>query len=137
MIEIINELSVDEYNTLRESVGWIKKDINVVANAIKNSVMLKKAVVDGKIVGMARVLGDGLYYFICDVVVDAEYQKMGIGKKIIDDVILDIERKVGEGQSCSINLMATAGKEAFYEKCGFIKVPFDYHGYGMIKKIEK
>ncbi len=137
MIEIKNELNIDEYNYLRESVGWNKKDIDIVDTAIKNSVIIKKAMIDGKVVGMARVIGDGLYYFICDVVVDTKYQKMGIGKKIIDDIIFDIESQTMKGQSCSINLMATAEKEAFYEKCGFIKVPFDYHGYGMIKKIEK
>ncbi len=137
MIEIKNELNIDEYNRLRKSACWNKKDIAVVDNAIKNSAITKKAMIDGKTVGMARAIGDGLYYFVCDVVVDARYQKRGIGKKIIDDLIADIESKIEKGQSCSINLMAIGGKEAFYEKCGFIKVPFDYHGYGMIKIIEK
>ncbi len=29
------------------------------------------------------------------------------------------------------------GKEEFYEKCGFQKVPFEYTGYGMIRRIVK
>ena len=37
----------------------------------------------------------------------------------------------------SINLISMQGKEAFYEKCGFRKIPFDYTGYGMIRRIEK
>lgn len=30
-----------------------------------------------------------------------------------------------------------SGKEEFYEKCGFRKIPFDYTGHSMIKRIEK
>ena len=29
------------------------------------------------------------------------------------------------------------GKEEFYQKCGFRTIPFDYTGYGMIRRIEK
>jgi len=42
-----------------------------------------------------------------------------------------------KGQKCSINLVSISGKEEFYEKCGFKKIPFDYTGYGMIKRIER
>ena len=110
-IKIENDLSVDEYNNLRNTIGWDTKDIEVVQN--------------------------GIYYLIVDVLVDPEYQKNGIGKKLIDEIVKEVENKTKKGQKCSINLVSISGKEEFYEKCGFKKIPFDYTGYGMIKRIPK
>jgi len=136
-IEINNDLTAEEYNNLRESIGWKAKDNELVENAIKNSIIIKKVKLDNKVVGMARVVGDGMYYLIVDVLVDERYQRKGIGKKIINEIIEEIENRTKEGQTCIINLISMEGKEDFYEKCGFIKVPFDNTGYGMIRKIEK
>lgn len=86
---------------------------------------------------MARAVGDGLYYFIVDVVVNPEYQKKGIGKLLIESIVEEVQKKTDKGQKCSINLVSMKGKEEFYEKCGFRKIPFDYTGYGMILRIEK
>ena len=137
IVEIKDNLTVNEYNNLRESIGWNIKDTSIVENAINNSTIIKKAIVNNKTVGMARVIGDGMYYLIVDVVVSPEYQRNGIGKKIIDEIIEKIGNRTEKGQTSSINLMSIDGKEAFYEKCGFTKVPFGYTGYGMIRRIEK
>ena len=136
-IKIKDELNVDEYNNLKKSVGWDAKDIDLVERAIKNSAIIKKAIFDNQTVGMGRVIGDGMYYFIVDVVVDPKYQGKGIGKRLIDEIVNEIDNKIKAGQSCSINLMSMNGKEIFYEKCGFNKVPFGHTGYGMIRRIEK
>lgn len=137
IIEISDDLKVYEYNNLRNSVGWDSKDENLVQDAIKNSTIVKKAIIDNQTIGMARVMGDGIYYFIVDVVVDSRYQGKGIGKRLIDEIVNEIDKKTKTGQSCSINLMSMNGKEKFYETCGFIKVPFGHTGYGMIRRIEK
>ena len=136
-VKIENDLSVNEYNKLRNTIGWDEKDSDLVQNAIKNSVIVKKATFENRTIGMARVIGDGIYYLIVDVLVDPKYQKNGIGKKLINDIIKEVEEKTPKGQKCSINLVSIRGKEEFYEKCGFKKIPFDYTGHGMIKKIQK
>jgi len=124
-IEINNNLIAEEYNNLRESIGWKTKDKDLVENAIKNSTIVKKAKIKNKVVGMAIVIGDGIYYLVVDVLVDESYQGKGIGKKIVNEIIEEIESKTEKGQTCFINLISMEGKEDFYEKCGFIKVPFD------------
>ena len=72
-IKIENNLSVNEYNNLRNTVGWDTKDSDVVQNAIKSSTIVKKATKKNKTIGMARVVGDGIYYLIVDVLVDPKY----------------------------------------------------------------
>ena len=136
-IKIENGITTNEYNYLRKSINWNLKDNHIVEKAIINSTIIKKAIVNNQTVGMARAIGDGIYYFIVDVIVDLEYQKKGIGKKLIEEIINEIENNTEQGQTCSINLLSIDGKEEFYEKCGFTKVPFGYTGYGMIKRIEK
>ena len=135
--KIENSIVTKEYNKLRNSVGWDSKEENLVSEAIKNSAIVKKIIVNDKIVGMARVIGDGLYYLIVDVIVDKEHQGNGIGKMLIEEIVKDIYNKTKVGQKASINLISMQGKEAFYEKCGFRKIPFDFTGYGMIRIIEK
>ena len=135
--KIEDNITPEEYNQLRNSVGWDSKDINVIEKALKSSAIIKKVMIDNKTIGMARTIGDGLYYLVVDVVVNKDYQGKGIGKILIEEIVKDIYNKMKEGQKVSINLMSMQGKEEFYEKCGFRKVPFDYIGYGMIRRIEK
>lgn len=135
--KIENNLQPEEYNELRNSVGWDSKDENIIIEALRNSVIIKKIIVDNKPVGMARAIGDGLYYLIVDVVVSREYQGKGFGKILIEEIVKDVYNKTKEGQKASINLVSMQGKEEFYEKCGFRKIPFDFTGYGMIRRIKK
>ena len=135
--QIKDDLQPKEYNELRNSVGWDSKNEDVIIEALRNSVIIKKIIVDNKPVGMARAIGDGLYYLIVDVVVSREYQGKGIGKILIEEIVKEVYNKTKEGQKASINLVSMQGKEEFYEKCGFRKIPFDFTGYGMIRRIKK
>ncbi len=135
--QIKDDLQPKEYNELRNSVGWDSKDEKVIIEALRNSVVIKKIIVDNKAVGMARAIGDGLYYLIVDVVINKDYQGKGFGKLLIEEIVKEVYNKTKEGQRASINLISMLGKETFYEKCGFRKIPFDYTGYGMIRRIEK
>lgn len=136
-IELKNDLTAEEYNSLRKSIKWDTKDVALVEEAIKNSIIVRKALVDDELAGMARVIGDGIYYLIVDVVVKKEFQNQGVGKRIIHDIVSEIENRTEVGGACSINLVSMKDKEAFYEKCGFKKIPEGYTGYGMIKRIKK
>ncbi len=136
-LKVENTITAKVYNELRNSIGWDSKAEELVNEAIKNSAVVKLIKYDNKAVGMARAIGDGLYYLVVDVVVNKEYQGKEIGKKLIYEIVKEIEDRMKDGQKVSINLMSMQGKEEFYEKCGFKKVPFDYTGFGMIRRIQK
>lgn len=136
-LKVENTITAKEYNELRSSISWDLKEENIIEAALQNSIVVKKVTVDNKTIGMARAIGDGLYYLIVDVVVHKEYQGKGIGKLLIEEIVKFVEDKTKEGQRASINLISMKDKEEFYEKCGFRKIPFDYTGYGMIRRIEK
>ena len=79
-----------------------------------------KAIVDDKVVGIGRVVGD--FSIVCclsDICVRPEYQKQGIGLKIVNKLKNMIEEDIKEGEKMQIELTPTAGNEEFYKKAGF------------------
>ena len=114
-----------------------KMEIAGAEKAISHSTIIKKAMYDNKIVGMARAIGDGMSYLLVDVVASSKYQKQGIGKKLVNSIINDIKSETMDGEYSTINLISIKGMEKFYESCGFEEVPFGYNGKGMRMKIEK
>lgn len=77
-------IRVDEFNKLRESVGWPKLSDKQATACIKNSSFLVSVRNSNDIVGMGRVLCDfGNTALISDVIVIPQYQGLGIGSRII------------------------------------------------------
>lgn len=135
-VKIKDSINVDEYNHLRKQVGWESKNPIIVDKAIKSSTIVKTAIYNNCAVGMARAIGDGMSYLLVDVVVDLQYQKNGIGKKLVISIMDEIKENTVTGEYSTINLISIKGMEKFYESCGFESVPFGYNGNGMRIKIE-
>ncbi|MCI8968967.1 MAG: GNAT family N-acetyltransferase [Lachnospiraceae bacterium] len=137
MIYRENTLSYDDYYRLRESVAWLNFSREQTEKALNNSLYTVVAEDDGKVVGMGRMTGDGLYYLIVDIVVQPDHQKKGIGSTIIDMMIDYVDRETPIGGRSSVQLTAEKGKETFYEKKGFKLIPHEHCGSGMRKIIRK
>lgn len=118
-----------EFNTLFESVGWGNRTDEKIDMHRKNSCFAVCVFAKQTIVGMARIVGDGSYFTVYDVVVHGKHQGKGIGKLLMQEVI-DWYKSV-EDDDTYLYLGASAGKEAFYEKFGFKSRPYDGIGAGM------
>ncbi len=125
------------YYRLRESVGWLNFSKVQTEKSLNHSLYTVTAVEDHQTVGMGRLIGDGLYYVIVDVVVHPAFQGMGIGGKIVDMMIAYVDRETPCEARSSVQLIAEKGKETFYEKRGFKRIPHDFCGSGMRKVILK
>lgn len=132
-----NVLCYGEYCELRESVGWLLFSKEQTQKALTNSLYTVIAVKDSQTVGMGRLIGDGMYYMIVDIVVQPSYQKQGIGNKIINMILEFVDKETPTGGRSSIQLIAEKGKETFYEKIGFELIPHEFCGSGMRKVIRK
>lgn len=121
-----NVLTYEDYFNLRESVGWMNFSKEQTQKALLNSIYTVIAVDDyGDAVGVGRLTGDGMYYMIVDIAVCPDYQKKGIGTEIINMLITYVSRETPVGGRSSIQLIAEKGKESFYEKIGFKKIPHE------------
>lgn len=132
-----NVLCYEDYCVLRESVGWLLFSKEQTQKALVNSLYTVIVVKDNQTVGMGRLTGDGMYYTIVDIVVQPNYQKQGIGNKIINMIIEFVDKETPIGGRSSIQLIAEKGKETFYEKLGFKILPHEFCGSGMRKVIRK
>jgi predicted N-acetyltransferase YhbS len=68
---------------------------------------------EGRLVGAARAISDGIYHaMLCDVMVLPAYQGRGIGRALVLRILAELG---------GIKLMTTAafGKEEFYRRLGF------------------
>ena len=115
-----NELTASQFIELWETVWGAGPSPEQTELAMKNTLFRVSVFDGGKIVGMARMLGDmGQGYFIKDVVVRPEYQKMGIGRLLIDELLNFVRKNGVSGTNIFVELCAEPGKIPFYEKLGF------------------
>lgn len=132
-----NTLSYEDYCRLRQSVGWTNFSKTQTEKSLEKSLYTVVANSDGQAVGKGRLIGDGMYYMIVDIVVLPTYQKMGIGSTILNMIVDYVNRETPVGGRSSIQLIAEKGKEKFYEKRGFKVIPHEFCGSGMRKVISK
>ena len=82
---------------------------------------------------MARAVGDGGYHLlVVDVIVHPDYQRQGIGKQMITQLMDFVHTEyIEDGETTMVSLLSAKDKEPFYEKFGFLRRPNDERGAGM------
>lgn len=118
-MEIIEEIiPVETYCHLRKVCGLSTKTIEAATIAMHHtlySVMLKEG---SEIIGMGRVIGDGgSFCQVTDICVLPDYQKKGLGKIIMQNIVHFIENKLPE--SCYVSLIADGDAFHLYKQFGF------------------
>jgi ribosomal protein S18 acetylase RimI-like enzyme len=113
-------LTAGEYRTIKESAKWGPvPDNEYIAMALARSLHVVVARDGGKAVGMARLLGDGVFYWhVQDVVILPEYQGRGVGAMLMEHLLGHIKAHM-PGDGTNVGLFAAEGKEGFYAKLGF------------------
>jgi ribosomal protein S18 acetylase RimI-like enzyme len=125
--------TVEEYNYLRSLAEWPTFENGLAEKGLANSLFSVCISTDtNQLVGFGRVIGDGAMYFhIQDVIVHPEYQRRGIGKMIMKELLLFTEQT--GGKNTNIGLMCSKGREKFYSELGFTVRPNEKFGAGMIR----
>lgn len=126
-------VSLEEYQWLRKSVGWGDTDTTATKEGLENSLYSVAVVENGKVIAIGRVIGDGgLYFYIQDLMVHPDFQHKGIGSKIMSMLKGYIENNAKPG--AFIALMAAKGLESYYKRFGFQPRPIE--GPGMFYIIQ-
>jgi ribosomal protein S18 acetylase RimI-like enzyme len=101
---------------LNKSAFWaIDRQIEDLKIALDRSEPVVSAWDEAKLVGFARATSDGIYRaMIFDVVVDPDYQRLGLGRKLVETVL---------GHACMQRVekiyLITTNHQNFYERLGF------------------
>ncbi len=132
MLSYNNELSAKEYCSLRSMVGWTQLIEEQAQSGLDHSDFVIACREGTQIIGCARIFWDGGYIaYLADVIVSPEYQNQGIGKKLVKECISYVDSQLKPNWRIKIVIVATKGKEEFYEKIGFIRRPNEDEGAGM------
>ena len=124
---------VSTYFELRKSVDWKVFCEEQAKMALEKSIYSIVVKDDGYPVAMSRVIGDGMYFRICDVVVRPEYQGQKIGATMLDMLVKMITADASKDSRISVDLIAAQGKAPFYIKQGFTALPNDECGPALRK----
>lgn len=118
---------------LRKSVGWATFDEKDAEKSLEATIFCVCAFEDGELIGMARLLGDGVIcFYVGNVMVRPDRQREGIGKEIMDEIMKYLDENAAKGAIAS--LLSIADKEDFYTQFGFIKRPDENQGCGMSRR---
>ncbi|AGK98886.1 GNAT family N-acetyltransferase [Clostridium pasteurianum] len=130
-LHIVNRIpTIEEFVNIRKETGWETYDLKAAEVSLKNSLFSVCADYNEKIVGYGRIVGDkGMYFYIQNMIVLPKFQGKGVGKLIMRELMKYIDNNCPRGSF--IGLMASRGKEEFYEKFNFITRPEGKYGAGM------
>lgn len=113
----------DEFCALRVAAGLSPRDLVAAETALPRSLHAVSVRDDGRLVGMGRVVGDGLHVQVVDIAVHPDYQGQGLSRLVLDSIMAYIS-----------SLPITSGVSLFadvdwlYQKYGFAE---PQHSTGM------
>lgn len=117
-IKEYDHFQLDEIVNLYESVGWTNylERVDTLQEAYANSLCVLGAYDSENLVGILRAVGDGkTIVFIQDILVLPEYQRQGIGSKLLQ-AVMERYQDVYQMELLTDNTEKT---KAFYRSAGF------------------
>ena len=119
---------VAEFERLLAGTGWFAGDPptrDQLAGALSTSWIAVGAYAGGRLVGVGRVVGDGvLHGLIADVIVEPAWQGRGVGTAVVERLIA----ACAAAGVRDVQLFCATGKRPFYERLGFRARPHDAPG---------
>lgn len=110
--------AVETYLRLRPAAGLSAMPPEAAALGLPNTWHAVQVRHGGEPVGMGRVIGDGGCFFqVVDICVLPEHQGRGLGKRIMAELIGELERRAPVG--AYVSLIADGDARHLYEKFGF------------------
>lgn len=111
----------EELLELYGSVGWTAytRQPEILVQAVRGSLRVVTARSRGKLVGLARIVGDGATIaYLQDVLVDPSYRRRGLGRRLVQAAL----RGSGEVRQQVLLTDDEPGQRAFYQALGFVEV---------------
>lgn len=118
----MGDIDLDQLNSLFVKVGFPRRLKGKLERALQHTSSLRwlEEEKSGKVIAFARATGDDVFNaIIWDVVVDPSYQGIGLGKAVMERLMVDLVRK----GITNIGLYAEPNVVGFYKPLGYIADP--------------
>jgi len=130
-MKLTNEIpAVDEFIELRVLAGLSRNEREAAERGLpgsRYSVCVRAA---DRLIGMGRVIGDGgLFYQVVDIAVHPDYQRQGIGFRIMRGLMQQLRDNAP--RSAYVSLVADGDAAVLYRKFGFENTAPASHGMAL------
>ncbi|MFB5678230.1 GNAT family N-acetyltransferase [Paenibacillus terreus] len=117
--EVLHETpTVEEYLELRQAAGLSPMSVEGAGIGLPNSLFAVSLRIDGELVGMGRVIGDGgCFFHITDIAVRPSCQGKGYGRLVMSEIMKYL-KKAAPPESFA-TLLADVPADRLYAKFGF------------------
>lgn len=113
-------LQPQDFVRLRVLTGFADIPIEHAKKALDGGLINVSAKYGDRLIGMGRMVGDGaMYWYLQEIIVLPEYQKQGVGTKIVNHLVDYAVSHSTTGKFTTIGGVSAKGKEEFYRKLGF------------------
>ena len=103
------------YDMLAKSYWAQNRPKEIIQKSIDNSLCYGVYIKNVQ-VGFARIITDyATAYYLCDVIIDEAYRGMGLGKRLISEIVEDEQLKL------LLGILITSDAHGLYEHFGFVK----------------
>ncbi len=112
----LNIVDWEKVSELFQLVNWGIRSPKEIESSFRKSSVTCFVKNENEIIGFGRTVDDGKYYaLLVDIVIHPDYQSKGIGKKVVDEILKQLN-----GYNF-ITLTAAPNKDEFYKKLGWKK----------------
>jgi len=126
--------AVEEYLALRVAAGLSAMSAEGAREGLASSWCAVCVRIDGELIGMGRVVGDGgLFLFVVDIAVAPAWQRRGLGRRIMQALMEQVHARAFS--YTQVGLIADGPAHLLYEQFGFR--PVAPESQGMSLRIEK
>jgi ribosomal protein S18 acetylase RimI-like enzyme len=109
---------IDDYTRLRQTAGLTPFSRAAAEIGLKGTIFAVVVVVDGRVIGMGRLIGDGGCFFqVTDIAVQPDHQGRGLGKTIMTTIMEYVNTTLPE--TAYVSLIADVPANKLYEQFGF------------------
>ncbi|RSD25153.1 GNAT family N-acetyltransferase [Mesobacillus subterraneus] len=116
-----------DYINLRLEAGMSGKSIEAVRIGLENSLFSVTVYEESQLIAMGRIIGDGGTAFqIVDIVVKPSHQGMGLGKRVMTEIMAYLDQHTYKGSY--VSLIADDPANKLYEQFGFAYTLPKSHG---------
>ncbi|PKR89063.1 N-acetyltransferase [Pleomorphomonas diazotrophica] len=109
--------AVDDYCRLRRVAGLTPRSEKAATAGLPNTVIGVVIRHGAEVVGMGRVMGDGLCYQVVDIAVEPDHQARGLGKAIMSALMAEL-RQIAPAEAY-VSLIADGDAKHLYAQYGF------------------
>jgi GNAT superfamily N-acetyltransferase len=110
--------TAEEYANVLRAVGFKPHPPEAIRIGLSNTWCSVCALVDGHVVGLGRVVGDGaLRFYVTDIMVVPPHQRRGIGGSIVHALLARV--KTIPHANVLVEALPLPGLEPFYARFGF------------------